>query len=110
MTIYAMTSTLHPPQVDLNPDTGEPTDDLMPAAIDWCKAQGSESTKVSQILDNKDTVVLKAIQAGIDKANDRAVSRASKVQKWSLLPRDFSIPGGELGEIYPKQFGVGGVK
>ncbi|KAK3098973.1 hypothetical protein FSP39_024869 [Pinctada imbricata] len=84
-------------KVEVNPDTGDPMDDLMQSAIDWCKEQGSQSTKVSQILDNKDSVVLKAIQTGIDKANEKAVSRAAKIQKWSLLPRDFSIPGGELG-------------
>nr|XP_022331343.1 long-chain-fatty-acid--CoA ligase ACSBG2-like isoform X2 [Crassostrea virginica] len=84
-------------KVDVNPDNLEPTDNLTPLTVDWVKAQGSTSTKVSDILDNKDALVLKAIQQGIDKANERAISRAQKVQKWSLLPRDFSIPGGELG-------------
>ena len=86
-------------KVDVNPDNLEPTDNLTPLTVDWVKAQGSTSTKVSDILDNKDALVLKAIQQGIDKANERAISRAQKVQKWSLLPRDFSIPGGELGRI-----------
>ncbi|XP_056021143.1 long-chain-fatty-acid--CoA ligase ACSBG2-like isoform X1 [Ostrea edulis] len=84
-------------KVDVNPDTLEPTDNLTALCMDWMKAQGSASAKVSDILDNKDAIVLKAIQQGIDKANDRAISRAQKIQKWSLLPRDFSIPGGELG-------------
>ena len=38
-----------------------------------------------------------AIQAGIDKANAQAVSNASRVQKWTVIPTDLSIPGGELG-------------
>lgn len=84
-------------KVDVNMDTLEPTDNLTAVTVDWVKAQGSGSTKVSDILDHKDAIVLKAIQKGIDKANERAISRAQKIQKWSLLPRDFSIPGGELG-------------
>lgn len=84
-------------KVDVNMDTLEPTDNLTAVTVDWVKAQGSGATKVSDILDRKDAIVLKAIQQGIDKANERAISRAQKIQKWSLLPRDFSIPGGELG-------------
>lgn len=84
-------------KVDVNMDTLEPTDNLTAVTVDWVKAQGSGATKVSDILDHKDAIVLKVIQKGIDKANERAISRAQKIQKWSLLPRDFSIPGGELG-------------
>lgn len=84
-------------KVDVNMDTLEPTDNLTAVTVDWVKAQGSGATKVSDILDHKDAIVLKVIQKGIDKANERAISRAQKIQKWSILPRDFSIPGGELG-------------
>ena len=74
-----------------------PTEKLSPAAIEWCKSIGSSSTNVSDFLNRRDEKVLKELQAGIDRANERAISRAQKIQKWSVLPRDFSIPGGELG-------------
>ena len=74
----------------------EPSDNLTEEALNWCKAIGSSSTNVTQALQDKKILV--ALQAGIDKANEKAVSRASKVQKWSVLPKDFSLPGGELGE------------
>ena len=37
------------------------------------------------------------VQAGIDRVNKAATSNAQRVQKWMVLPRDFSLPGGELG-------------
>ena len=33
------------------------------------------------------------VKAGIDRYNLRATSSAQRVQKWTLLPTDFSIPG-----------------
>ena len=44
-----------------------------------------------------DPSVKKAIQIGFDKANAQATSNAQRVQKWTLLQTDFSVPGGELG-------------
>ena len=84
--------------MEVNPDTGEPSDVLTRDAIDWCRNLGSDAATVPDIIDKKDAAVLKAIQEGIDKANNKSVSRAAKVQKWSIIPRDFSIPGGELGK------------
>ena len=34
---------------------------------------------------------------GIDSVNQGATSNAQKVQKWHILKKDFSVPGGELG-------------
>ena len=34
---------------------------------------------------------------GIDGVNQGATSNAQKVQKWHILKKDFSVPGGELG-------------
>ena len=36
-------------------------------------------------------------QAGVDRANLKVPSNAQKVKKWAILPRQFSVPGGEFG-------------
>mmetsp|Transcript_17363 Transcript_17363/g.37684 ORF Transcript_17363/g.37684 Transcript_17363/m.37684 type:complete len:452 (+) Transcript_17363:1-1356(+) len=36
------------------------------------------------------------IQNGIDATNKAAVSNAQRLQKFAILPRDFTVPGGEL--------------
>jgi long-chain-fatty-acid--CoA ligase ACSBG len=36
------------------------------------------------------------IDTGCKKANAEAVSRAARIQKWTILDTDFSVPGGEL--------------
>ncbi|KAL8565267.1 hypothetical protein ACOMHN_001165 [Nucella lapillus] len=84
-------------KVEVNPDTLDPTDKLSPAALEWVRSVGSSATKVSELLDPGDEHVLKGIQSGLDSVNRRATSNAQKVQKWSILSQDFSIPWGELG-------------
>lgn len=84
-------------KVVVDPDTGEPSDNLTDIAIEFCKSVGSEAKTVSEILATKDEKIMKAIQEGIDRANGKSLSRAQKVQKWSILEKDFSLPGGELG-------------
>lgn len=42
-------------------------------------------------------VVEAAIQAGVERANSRAVSNVANIKKWTVLPREFSVDGGELG-------------
>ena len=46
---------------------------------------------------DKKPLLLDAIQTGIDRANTKAVSNPAKVQKFSVLPAEFSVAGGELG-------------
>jgi len=83
--------------VEVNTDTMEPTNKLSSAARDWCRSVGSNANTVEDILRGPDHRVMKALQAGIDAANRQAVSNAQKIQKWMILPRDFSLPGGEMG-------------
>lgn len=81
----------------VDPDTTMPLDSLTPAVIAWCESIGSSAKCVSDVLEKEDKEFLAAIQAGVTRANKKAISRAQFVQKWSILPRDFSTPGGELG-------------
>jgi len=83
--------------VEVDPDTMEPSSQLTPAALDWCRSVGSDANTVEDIVNGPDSNVMRGIQKGIDTANREAVSNAQKIQKWMILPRDFSIPGGEIG-------------
>jgi len=79
----------------------EPKDKLDPNSLGWCQGVGSKATTVSEILSSQDALVLKAVQMGIDLANKKAISNAQRIQKWTILPRDFSVPTGELGTSCP---------
>merc|ERR1712013_562651 len=81
--------------IDLN--TGLPTDELLPSAISYFKELGLDVTKASEVAPDVPEVLKTAIQAGFDAANKKAVSNAARVQKWHLLPKDFTTEGGELG-------------
>ena len=95
-------------------------DNLNSDCIKYLNSIGSNSTKVSDIVNKKDPIVYKAIENGkissfiagqknfnnyslfipflaIKSINKKAVSRAANVQKFSVLSRDFSLPTGELG-------------
>ncbi|KAG5280469.1 hypothetical protein AALO_G00060360 [Alosa alosa] len=78
-------------------DAGEPTDELSPLVIEFCRQHGVSATKVSEIVKNKEPAIYKAIQEGMERVNNKATSNAQRVQKWTILLQDFSIPGGELG-------------
>ncbi|XP_016128580.1 long-chain-fatty-acid--CoA ligase ACSBG2-like [Sinocyclocheilus grahami] len=81
----------------VNNETGTPEDELTPEAVELCRKLGSNSTRVSEIASGRDRVVYAAIQEGINRVNEKATSNAQRIQKWTVLEKDFSIPGGELG-------------
>ncbi|XP_062816687.1 long-chain-fatty-acid--CoA ligase ACSBG2-like [Anolis carolinensis] len=81
----------------VNLDSGEPEDTMTPEAVEFCRQLGSRATRVSEVVMLRDPLVYAAIQKGISAVNKRALSNAQKVQKWTLLEKDFSVAGGELG-------------
>jgi long-chain-fatty-acid--CoA ligase ACSBG len=77
---------------------GAPKDELAPETLKWIGEMDLKYTKLNEILAaGPDPKVVKAIQAAIDRANKSSVSNAQKIQKFAILPNDFSIPTGELG-------------
>lgn len=82
----------------MNADSGEPEDELTPEAVELCRRLGSNATRVSEVTGGRDRLVHAAIQEGINRVNEKACSNAQRIQKWITLDRDFSLPGGELGE------------
>ena len=58
----------------------------------WCQANGVEGP----LEDNRDNPALvAAVQEAVDDAN-RAVSKAESIRRFTILPADFTIEGGEL--------------
>ncbi|KAJ1212876.1 hypothetical protein NDU88_000519 [Pleurodeles waltl] len=78
-------------------DTGESQDYLTEEVIQFCQQLGSGATRVSEVVSKKDPAIYDAIHKAIERVNQKAVSNAQKVQKWTILNKDFSIAGGELG-------------
>ncbi|ODN00703.1 Long-chain-fatty-acid--CoA ligase ACSBG2 [Orchesella cincta] len=89
-------------KTEVDKETQEPLDTLLPFTRDWIQKNGdcavvTVQDALKEIYEKKNQKLISAIQAGIDAANKKAVSQAQKVQKWHFLPKDFSIPGGEFG-------------
>lgn len=85
-------------QCQVNNETGAPEDELTPEVVELCQKLGSTSTRVSEIASGRDRLVYKTIQEGINRVNEKATSNAQRIQKWTVLEKDFSIFGGELGK------------
>jgi len=85
-------------QTELDKESGEPLDELSHESSVWVKSLGVEHKTVSEILAaGPCPKVWKSIEDAIKRANKQSISNAQKVQKFTILPHDFSIPTGELG-------------
>ena len=70
------------------------TSDLEKSALNKIQQLGSEAKTIQDA--QNDEKIRKYIEAGITTANKRATSQAQRVQKFEIVPRDFTVEGGEL--------------
>lgn len=85
-------------KTQMAPETGAPLDDLAMETLKWLESLGLKYKTLSGILDaGPDPIVMNSLQAALDRANKNAISNAQKIQKFAVLPHDFSIPTGEFG-------------
>ncbi|XP_076668613.1 acyl-CoA synthetase bubblegum family member 1 isoform X3 [Andrena cerasifolii] len=82
---------------DMNADTGEPEDTVTSDTLKWMKSIGSQSKTISDVINTRDPLVYDEIDKAIKRANNKVISNAQKIQKFQILPHDFSVPTGELG-------------
>lgn len=85
-------------KTEMDKDTGAPLDELSHESLMWMKSLGVGHKTLSEILNaGPCPKVYKSIEDGIKRANKHSISNAQKVQKFAILPHDFSIATGELG-------------
>lgn len=73
---------------------GLPTSKLAKEVVDIGASFGSKATTVEEVI--ADPLWKKYLDDGMKRANSQATSNAQKVQKYTILPVDFSEKGGEL--------------
>lgn len=78
-------------------ENGSPCDALESETISWLKTIGLNFTKLSEVHSSgPHAKILSELQYAVDRANEKALSKAQRVQKFSILPTDFSVTNGEL--------------
>ncbi|KAI8121071.1 Very long-chain-fatty-acid--CoA ligase bubblegum [Lucilia cuprina] len=85
-------------KTEMDKDTGAPLDELSHESLVLMKSLGVNHKTLTEVLNaGPCPKVYKAIEDAIKRANKHSISNAQKVQKFTILPHDFSIPTGELG-------------
>ena len=79
-------------------ETQIPTENMEERSRAWIKSVcGKEFTTVSEALSSPEwSSVEKAIEDGIERANNNAISNVARIKKFKVLRKDFSVDGGEL--------------
>merc|ERR1712157_94969 len=80
-------------QVEVD-EEGNPTEKLCGESLLTSQRIGSEATSTSEAANCK--LWSDYFDKGMEEANKKATSRAQQIQKWTLIPMDFSEKGGEL--------------
>ena len=75
-------------------DGHTPTSALTKEVVEIGKSFGSNATTVEEVI--ADPLWKKYLDDGMKLANSKATSNAQKVQKYAILPLDFTEKGGEL--------------
>ncbi|XP_012276951.1 very long-chain-fatty-acid--CoA ligase bubblegum [Orussus abietinus] len=84
-------------KTEMDSETGAPLDTLASETKEWARSIGSKSETVTDVLRTQDPCIYKEIEDAIQRANTHAISNAQRMQKFRILPHDFSVPTGELG-------------
>ncbi len=91
-------------QVKMDDEAQQATNELEVAVVDWAAkvvGAGFDSSRlvtISDFVSGEYSDKLKdAIHGALNRANDGAVSQAQRVQKFAIVPTEFTLAGGELG-------------
>ena len=76
-------------------DKNQPTDILNEDVQEWLRTLGSKATTAKELIAEDSEEVKTFIMEAIKRSNTRSVSNASKVHKFMIAPKDFSLAGGE---------------